>query len=322
MRCNLPGIETTRLTPDLDGFDVNRFLASLRPAASVHARHTVGMIDPILTSTEPIGDGLPETLAEVVATYGQRYFKLKVGGDVAADLERLAEIAGVLDRIDGPYHATLDGNEQYDDVDGISRLWQAIVARPALARFAASVLFIEQPITRAEALSRDVSTLSALKPVIIDESDATLDVFPTARELGYRGVSSKSCKGLYKSILNRARCRHWNDEAGEERYLMSGEDLSTQAGLSVQRDLALASLIGLTHIERNGHHYVDGLRGVPEAEQQAFLDAHPDLYHRADGSVRLTIQEGRIALGSLDRPGFAATAEPDWNAMREMGRGA
>ena len=48
---------------------------------------------------EPVGDGLPETLEEVVARYGHRYFKLKVGGDVAADVERLAAIASVLDRI-------------------------------------------------------------------------------------------------------------------------------------------------------------------------------------------------------------------------------
>jgi hypothetical protein len=318
VRRNLPGIEATRLTPDLDGFDIDGFLAGLQPAASVHARHTVGMVDPIVSPAEPIGDGLPETLRQVVATYGQRYFKLKVGGEVAADLERLAEIAAVLDRIDGPYYATLDGNEQYGDVDAITELWQVILARPELERLAASVLFIEQPITRAEALTRDVAALSALKHVIIDKSDATLDVFPRARGLGYRGVSSKSCKGLYKSILNRARCRHWNEAAGQGHYFMSGEDLSTQAGLSVQQDLALASLLGLTHIERNGHHYVDGLAGVAEPEQQAFFAAHPDLYHRADGSVRLTIRDGRIALGSLDRPGFAAAAEPDWNAMREM----
>ncbi len=184
------------------------------------------------------------------------------------------------------------------------------------------MLFIEQPIHRGEALRRDVSALSALKPVIIDESDASLDIFPKARALGYRGVSSKSCKGLYKSILNRARCQHWNGQAGEARYFMSGEDLTTQAGLSVQQDLALASLIGMSHIERNGHHYVNGLAAVPEAEQAAFLAAHASLYHRADGAVRLTIRNGKIELASLDRPGFAASAEPDWAALSEMPGGA
>ena len=62
---------------------------------------------------------------------------------------------------------------------------------------------------------------------------------------------------------------------------MSAEDLTTQAGVAVQQDLALATLIGATHVERNGHHYVDGMAGAPQAEQDAFLAAHPDLYHRA-----------------------------------------
>ncbi len=54
----------------------------------------------------------------------------------------------------------------------------------------------------------------------------------------------------------------WNAEAGGERYFMSGEDLTTQAGLAVQQDLALVNLLGLTHVERNGHHYVNGMAGI------------------------------------------------------------
>ena len=37
-------------------------------------------------------------------------------------------------------------------------------------------------------------------------------------------------------------------------------------------------LIGVTHAERNGHHYVDGFAETPAAEAQAFLAAHADLY--------------------------------------------
>ena len=136
-------------------------------------------------------------------------------------------------------------------------------ASPQLQRLVASVLFIEQPINRKHALDMDVSALSRVKPVIIDESDAELGSFPSARALGYTGVSSKCCKGLYKSILNAARCRMWNAEAGGERYFMSGEDLTTQAGLAVQQDLALVNLLGLTHVERNGHHYVNGMAALP-----------------------------------------------------------
>jgi len=51
--------------------------------------------------------------------------------------------------------------------------------------------------------------------VIIDESDGTLDAFPQARRLGYTGVSSKTCKGFYKSIVNAARWLASKAAAGE-----------------------------------------------------------------------------------------------------------
>jgi hypothetical protein len=213
---------------------------------------------------------------------------------------------------------TLDGNEQYESVEGIAALWTAIETTPALARLAASTLFIEQPITRATALELDVGPLSARRPVIIDESDEDLDAFPRARSCGYRGVSSKSCKGFYKSLINAARCARWNAEAGAPRYFMSAEDLTTQAGLGVQQDLALVALLGLEHVERNGHHYVNGMAALPAAEQAAFLRAHPDLYTESAGAVRLSIAGGRLAIGSLGCPGWAAAAEPDWSAMRPM----
>lgn len=310
---NLMGLDEG-LTPDLAGFGFDAFLAGLEPAASIRARHTVGLIDPIiaadLTESDRVGDGLPETLEEVIDIYGVTDFKLKVGGDLDADLERLERIASVLDRLPD-YRATLDGNEQYADVAGVAALWRAIATTPALARLSEAILFIEQPIARAKALDEDISALARLKPVEIDESDATLDAFLEAKALGYRGVSSKSCKGFYKSLLNRARCAHWNEEAGESRFFMSAEDLTIQAGISLQQDLALATLIGCAHVERNGHHYVNGMSAAPEAEQAAYLAAHSDLYRRELGAVRVAIEGGAIRIGSLDTPGLASAVTPD-----------
>src|SRR5204863_514653 len=84
--------------------------------------------------------------------------------------------------------------------------------------------------------------------------------------------------------LNAARCRLWNREEGAARYFMSGEDLTLQAGVALQQDLALVSLLGLAHAERNGHHYVNGMAGLPLAQQAAVLEAHPDLYERSDAA--------------------------------------
>src|SRR3569623_3221029 len=96
----------------------------------------------------------------------------------------------------------------------------------------------------------------------------------------------------------------WNTAGGS--YFMTGEDLTTQAGLAVQQDLALINLIGLTHVERNGHHYVNGMADLPQSEQSAFLAAHPDLYERSHGAVRLEIRDGQLSLGSLGGVGFAS----------------
>ena len=322
VRANLVGLAPAALAPELAGFDVDAFLAALHPADGLHARHTVGLVDPITAADQPAGarvaDGLPETLEEVVAAYGHTHFKLKVGGDVAADLARLGAIAGVLDRLPEPYHVTLDGNEQYETVEAVLELWQALERTPALGRLADSILFVEQPIARRTALSCNLGALGVARSVIIDESDADLDAFPKARARGYRGVSSKACKGFYKSLINAARCALWNREAGREVFFMSAEDLTTQPGLALQQDLALVSLLGLGHVERNGHHYVRGLAALSAGEQAAWLAAHPDLYVRDGDLARLRITRGRLAIGSLAGPGFAAGAEPDWASLREM----
>jgi len=313
-RDNRLGLDATTAT-DLKGFDFGKLLASLAPAPSIHARHTVGLVD-ALTRAETdrrVNDGLPESLEEVVATYGHRYYKLKVAGQIEADIERLAGIAAVIDR-GQPYQATLDGNEQYHDIAEVTALWRRIGEEPRLARLKSSIIFIEQPIARDRALSAPVKALSDEVPIEIDESDADVETFPRARALGYRGISSKSCKGFYRALINRARIEKWNGEEGG-RYFMSAEDLTTQAGVAVQQDLALATLIGATHVERNGHHYVDGMTRVPQAEQAAFLAAHPDLYHRAGDNVRVTIRDGAIAIGSLDTPGLAVGSMPDFGAM-------
>ena len=319
MAGNLAGIEAGPLAPDLAGFDVDSFVRALRPAASIAARHTVGLVDPV-SGPARLGDGLPETLEQVVAACGQRRFKVKVGGAVDSDVARLEEVAAVLDRIEAPWRVTLDGNEQYVDGAALKALMRAVAENPALARFRASLLFIEQPFPRDSALSADVAGLGLDAPLLIDESDDTLDAFPRACALGYRGVSSKSCKGLYKSILNAARCAHWNRAEGAARYFMSAEDLMVQGGLGLQQDLALASLIGCAHVERNGHHYVDGLAGsgAPAGEGRALLAAHPDLYHEGGGTVRATVADGAMALGSLACAGFACAVLPDFAAMRPM----
>ena len=319
MARNIAGIDLARhgLAPDLQGFDLDGFLAQPRGRSSIAARHTVGLADAIrdadLGDAAP-HDGLPGSLEGAIARYGHRHFKLKLSGDTRADIDRLARIAEVIDA--QAELVTLDGNEQYGDVEAFSQFLDAFLGEPRLKSMAERTAFIEQPIQRAHALERDVRAASDRMPLLIDESDATLESFLQARALGYTGVSSKSCKGFYKSIVNAARCAH--ARAQGEALFLSGEDLTMQAGVGLQQDLALVGWLGLTHVERNGHHYVDDMAALPADEQRAFATRHPALYAESHGAVRLRIVGGQIDLSSLDTTGFATGergAGIRWDAM-------
>lgn len=314
MRANIGGMAPHGVAADLEGFDFSEMLAGLTPLTQVQARHTVGLVDPITAADQQsrVGDGLPETLEEVATTYGHRWWKLKVGGDIAADVDRLSRIAAVLDQRPG-YRASLDGNEQYQDAEGVIALWRAMEAEPRLAGLRGAIAFIEQPVKRTRALETGMAALAAHRPVIIDESDGPLDAFVTARGLGYSGVSSKACKGVWRSLINLARCRDWGPG-----FFLTAEDLTTLAGVCVQQDLALISLLGLNHVERNGHHFVDGFSGRPKAEAVRFMESHPGLYADTPRGPRLAINAGALDLASLDCPGLGATVEPDYAAMQPM----
>jgi hypothetical protein len=79
-------------------------------------------------------------------------------------------------------------------------------------------------------------------------------------------------------------------------------------------------LIGVSHAERNGHHYVDGFDETPVAEAEAFLAVHPDLYRRDGDNIRLSIHNGDLLTGSLTAPGFATSVHPDWSALSPLGQ--
>jgi hypothetical protein len=249
-------------------------------------------------------------------------FKIKLGGDPAADAARLGAVLGVLD-VHAPGHRyTLDGNEQYRDVASLADFLARLRTLPAYASRPDALLYLEQPLAREASLEPALRSLHSPVPLLVDEADGSLDAFPNAVEFGWRGVSSKSCKGLYKALVNRARCDRWNAQSQRDgnaaRYFMSAEDLTCQAGLSVQQDLALLALLGLSHSERNGHHYADGFGDAPAHEATAFAMAHADMYETQGGKPRLRIAGGHIAIGSLFAPGFAHTTDPDWATLRPL----
>ena len=110
---------------------------------TISARHTVGLVDPITAADqgERVGDGLPETLEEVVKAYGHRWFKLKVGGDIdgrhrAARAHRLA--CSTASKAATAPRSTATSSTT--DVDGVLELWHRMRADPRLARLCRSVV--------------------------------------------------------------------------------------------------------------------------------------------------------------------------------------
>jgi hypothetical protein len=304
LRDNIAGLDN-RLTPDIAFEDIEQFLQNAKPLASVSVRHTVGMRDEISG---------PNGLSAIAAESGCRYFKLKLGGDVKEDCRRLTDIGSELARIPLESKVTLDANEQYNSVGGLGDLLMQIHQFTTLEPIRSRLLYIEQPFSREMTFDHSLSELPSQFPFIVDEADSGYDAFPRAAALGYSGVSSKSCKGIYKSILNAVRAGLWNGVPGG-RYFLAAEDLTCQAGLAVQQDTALAAFLNIPHAERNGHHYGSGFGRAPLKEAEAFLEGHPDFYRRRSGHIELAIQDGLLSTSSLACPGFASAAHPVWEDL-------
>lgn len=335
-RSNTLGIRLDAIHPALSGREPRELLPT-RPLRRIAARHTVGLIDPLTDSSaaspptagesvELPDDGLPQSLEACIRAYGLTHFKIKLGGDAARDLARLRDVAQVIQRDCRDYAFTLDGNEQYQSVEAFRDAWRAIAAAPDLEGFLRHLIFVEQPLHRDAALSE--ATGEALlrwddRPVIIiDESDGDLDSLRIALARGYAGTSHKNCKGVFKGIANacyaysplpageaerpdaespQGRSAPWRQGV---RAIVSGEDLCNIGPVALTQDLAVMATLGITHVERNGHHYFRGLSMFPHELQAQMVAQHGDLYRWHEGGfATLAVGDGAIDVSSvLDAP--------------------
>ena len=208
---------------------------------------------------------------------------------------------------------TLDGNEQFADMATFRRFMQALQRTPALSFLLSRVLWIEQPVTRDMALDAAAAPdLAELKPVIIDESDDHAMALERALQLGYAGVSSKLCKGVFSSVAHFVRLQQAREQ-GRHGLVLSSEDLTTVPIHPLQQDMALAAALGITHSERNGHHYVRGFEFMTMTERKTALGEYPSLY----GSTGVRIANGAFDVAEVNAaPGFGSACFPDWSAMQ------
>jgi hypothetical protein len=319
VRRNDLGIDLGRIHDELAGQQPVDELPDA-PLPSIYARHTVGLADPLceadIPADETLHDGLPQSLEACIRCYNLTHFKLKVEGKPDRDLARLNTIARILEEnCHRGYAVSLDGNESFREASSFASFWNSLQGDPQLNGLLERLLFVEQPLHRDIALQTPLSDLSRSDrnpcAVIIDESDAELSSLPRALELGYSGTSHKNCKGVFKGIANRCLIS-MRSRKGLPQLMMSGEDLANVGPIALLQDLAVQSTLGIESVERNGHHYFNGLSAYPESLQDRVLEAHGDLYTReGGGSARISITDGRMSARSTVEAPFGIGFLPD-----------
>ncbi len=309
---NYLGMDLSNVREGLAKIPLAEPILGTKPLESGHVRHTVGLGDP-LTSADIEGgkgleDGLPYTLEENINEYGLGYFKIKLSGDNGQDMDRIGAVADILGSCDVERpRFTLDGNEQYRDLATFREFYGSCLEVGSVREFfQKGLLFIEQPLHRDVAFAIDLNSWKDAPPIVLDESDADLDSLPTALELGYQGCSFKNCKGIVKGLANAALLAQYRSKDNHKQYIQSAEDLANVGPIALNQDLALVASLGITHVERNGHHYFRGLSMFPEDMWDEI--AEPGLYKFHDqGFPTLDIQSGCLDLRHITRTSYGTS---------------
>lgn len=308
---NRLGLQLGEIYPDL-GNAQPRDLLPASPLPSCFVRHTVGLADALspaeIPASEKVDDGLPQDLESSIRAYGLRYFKIKLFAEADRDFARLRELSRILENeTRNECFVTLDGNENFKTFEAFREFWKKAAADANLRALWKRIIFVEQPVHRDRALSDDpavaLRSWSDRPPLIIDESDGAIGDLPRALALGYVGTSHKNCKGIVKGIANA--CLLEKRKRAGEKVTLSGEDLANLGPVALLQDLAMMSLLGVEHVERNGHHYYRGLTLWPADWQDKTVVQHGDLYERhASEFAALRIRGGRVVLSTVNDAPF------------------
>lgn len=256
--------------------------------------HLVGALDPLEEGdvTRPVGDGLPETLAEWIPFNGLTHLKIKLNGDdLAWDVERVLRVDRVAAQAQqqrgvAEWFYSLDFNERCPHVGYLLEFLARLQER-APAAFA-RIQYIEQPTARDLKAHRAnvMHEASRLRPVVIDESLLDQESLLLARDMGYTGAALKACKGQTQSLLLAAAAQKYGLFLCVQDLTCPGASLIHSAGLA-------AHVPGVAAIEANARQYVPAANTPWEA--------------RFPGLFRIT--DGTMQTGVLTGPGLSAVAE-------------
>ncbi|MHC5537305.1 enolase C-terminal domain-like protein, partial [Singulisphaera rosea] len=283
-----------------DGLYPEDFFESPRPG-SLPAWHLIGGKDPIdeseLTGTEP-DDDYPVLLRDWIRRDGLNCLKVKLRGDDAAwDYDRLVKVGKIAEE---------------ESVDWLTTDFNCTVQQPAYVntildrlvqehpRIYGMILYVEQPFPYdLETYRIDVHSVSARKPLFMDESAHDWHLVKLGRSLGWTGVALKTCKTQTGALLSLC----WAKAHG---MTLMVQDLTNPMLAQIPHVLLAANAGTIMGVESNGMQF------YPEASRPEAV-VHPGLYRRKGGTLDLSTIGGpgfgyRLDAIQRDLPPVAAEA--------------
>ena len=258
------------------------FLVLPRPD-ELMAWHLVGGKDPItrqeLDGSEP-SDGYPVLLRDWIREDELECLKVKLrGNDAPWDYQRLVQIGQIAVEEDVNW-LTTDFNCTVTDPAYVNEILdRLLVEQPAIY---ARILYVEQPFPyKLEEHRIDVHSVSARKPLFMDESAHDWQLVKLGRELGWTGVALKTCKTQTGALLSLC----WAKAHG---MTLMVQDLTNPMLAQIPHVLLAAHAGTIMGVETNAMQF------YPEASS-AEAKVHPLLYKRS---------EGKVHLGTIQGPGF------------------
>ncbi len=253
----------------------------VRPApGQLMAWHLVGGKDLLdkseLTGTEP-DDGYPVLLPDWIKRDGLKCLKVKLrGNDYDWDYERLTQAGNIgvdlgVDWLTSDFNCTVEEPAYVNEI--LDRL---VLEHP---RIYGMILYVEQPFPYdLEQHPVDVHSVSARKPLFMDESAHDWHLVQFGRSLGWTGVALKTCKTQTGALLSLC----WARAHG---MTLMVQDLTNPMLAMIPHALLAAHAGTIMGVETNSSQFYPDASLI-EAE------VHPGLYTRRDGKIDLSTLEG------------------------------
>jgi L-alanine-DL-glutamate epimerase-like enolase superfamily enzyme len=204
---------------------------------------------------------------------GLRCLKVKLrGNDADWDYARLLEV-GRLAVANDVWWLTTDFNCTVQEPAYVNEILDRLMRDEP--RIYGMILYVEQPFPYELEQNRiDVHSVSARKPLFMDESAHDWKMVQIGRELGWTGVALKTCKTLTGAILSLC----WAKRHG---MTLMVQDLTNPMLAQVPHVLLAAHAGTIMGVETNAMQF------YPEASKFE-AQFHPGLYRRVNGKLDLT----------------------------------